>query len=101
MIGAGGGAMEFLQEWSTLRLITLGLASLEILGVVLIVRGLFTTRSDLAGRGLAQAYGVILIILTVIFLVPALILVLGGNLITLALILTLVPFLALLVRLVV
>ncbi|RJF87589.1 hypothetical protein D3874_11615 [Oleomonas cavernae] len=93
--------MDMLQDWTVLRLVTLGLAVIQILGVVLVIRSFFTTKSDLAGRGLAQAYGVILIILTIIFLVPALILVLGGNLITLALILTLVPFLALLVRLVV
>ncbi len=93
--------MEGLAEWPVLRLITLGLAALELLCAVVIVTSLFRTRSDLAGEGMARAYGVIAILLTVLFTVPALVLVLSGDLVVLALILVLVPALPLLARLVI
>lgn len=82
---------EPLKPWPPLRVITLVLVCMEtLLGGIMVISGL-TASSDPAGEGLAQAFAVIFSFLLVVFTLPALILVIRGSLLLLALTFSLIP----------
>ncbi|RJF94598.1 hypothetical protein D3874_01840 [Oleomonas cavernae] len=89
--------IEPLKPWPPLRVITLVLVCLEtMLGGIMVISGL-TANSDPAGEGLAQAFAVIFGFLLAVFTLPALILVIRGQLLLLGFVLSLMPVLAIMV----
>lgn len=82
------------RPWSPARVVALVLAVMELVLGGGLVLSLLIERTDAAGQGMAQAFAMIFSGLLLLFTVPALILAIRGSFQILALVLAMIPVLA-------